>query len=138
MCRRGGQGWAALVRSMGAADVPEDFMVVPGRCCGSADAGREIGVQGHKPVAAWQVRAGTLNRPTAKAMHKEFSWSLTAGVLLALVLHIPRHLSVAATLKGNPLPGAMASARASGPIAGSLPNPLLPLSRLLGVMERSD
>ena len=71
-------------------------------------------------------------------MHKEFSWPLTSGVLLALVLHIPRHLSEAATLKGNPPPGAMASARTSGLIAGSLPNPLLPLSRLLGVMERSD
>ena len=71
-------------------------------------------------------------------MHKELSWPLTAGVLLALLLQLPRQLTVAATLKGNPAPGAMANARASGPIAGSLPNPLLPLSRLLGVMEHSD
>jgi hypothetical protein len=71
-------------------------------------------------------------------MHKELSWPLTAGVLLALLQQLPRQLTVAATVQGNPLPGGMASARASGAMAGSLRNPLLPLSRLLGVMERPD
>ena len=52
-------------------------------------------------------------------MRKEMPWPLTAGVLLALLLQLPRQLTVAATLQGSP-------------------NPLMPVSNLLGMVERSD
>ena len=52
-------------------------------------------------------------------MRKEMLWPLTAGVLLALLLQLPRQLTVAATLQGSP-------------------NPLVPVSYLLGTVERSD
>ena len=52
-------------------------------------------------------------------MRKEMHWPLTAGVLLALLLQLPRQLTVAATLQ-------------------EAPNPLAPVSHLLGVVERTD
>ena len=52
-------------------------------------------------------------------MRKEMPWPLTAGVLLALLLQLPRQLTVAATLLESPIP-------------------LVPVSHLLGVMEGSD
>ena len=52
-------------------------------------------------------------------MRKEMPWPLTAGVLLALLLQLPRQLTVAATLQPPP-------------------NPLVPVSHLLGMVERSD
>ena len=52
-------------------------------------------------------------------MRKEMPWPLTAGVLLALLLQLPRQLTVAAILQGSP-------------------NPLVPVSYLLGTVERSD
>ncbi len=52
-------------------------------------------------------------------MRKEMPWPLAAGVLLALLLQLPRQLTVAATLQGAP-------------------NPLVPVSHLLGMVERSD
>ncbi len=36
------------------------------------------------------LKAGTLSQFTAPAMRKEMHWPLTAGALLALVLHHPR------------------------------------------------
>jgi hypothetical protein len=52
-------------------------------------------------------------------MRKEMPWPLTAGVLLALLLQLPRQLTVAATLQAPP-------------------NPLVSVPHLLGVMEGSD
>ena len=52
-------------------------------------------------------------------MRKEMPWPLAAGVLLSLLLQLPRQLTVAATLQGSP-------------------NPLVSVSHLLGVLERSD
>ena len=52
-------------------------------------------------------------------MRKEMPWPLTAGVLFALLLQLPRQLTVAATLQGSP-------------------DPLVPVSYLLGIVERSD
>jgi hypothetical protein len=53
-------------------------------------------------------------------MRKEMPWPLTAGVVLALLLlQLPRQLTVAATLQESP-------------------NPLAPVSQLLGMVERSD
>jgi hypothetical protein len=52
-------------------------------------------------------------------MRKEMPWPLTAGVLLALLLQLPRQLTVVATLQESP-------------------NPLAPVSQLLGMVERSD
>jgi hypothetical protein len=63
--------------------------------------------------------AGTLYSPADGLMRKEMPWPLTAGVLLALLLQLPRQLTVAATLQGSP-------------------NPLVPVSHLLGMVERSD
>jgi hypothetical protein len=63
--------------------------------------------------------AGTLYHPAAKPMRKEMPWPLTAGLLFALLLQLPRQLTVAATLQGSP-------------------NPLVPMSHLLGMVERSD
>jgi hypothetical protein len=63
--------------------------------------------------------AGTLYHPAAGLMRKEMPWPLTAGVLLALLLQLPRQLTVAATLQGSP-------------------NPLVPVSQLLGMVERPD
>ena len=63
--------------------------------------------------------SGTLYRPAAGLMRKELPWPLTAGVLLALLLQLPRQLTVAATLKSST-------------------NPLVPVSHLLGMVERSD
>ena len=48
-------------------------------------------------------------------MRKEMAWPLTAGVLLALLLQLPRQLAVVATLQESP-------------------NPLAPVSQLLGVV----
>jgi hypothetical protein len=39
--------------------------------------------------AGFGLQAGTLSQFTAPAMRKEMHWSLTAGALLALVLHHP-------------------------------------------------
>ena len=63
--------------------------------------------------------SGTLYSPAAGAMRNEMPWPLTAGLLLALLLQLPRQLTVAATLQGSP-------------------NPLMPVSHLLGMVERSD
>jgi hypothetical protein len=63
--------------------------------------------------------AGTLYSPADGLMRKEMPWPLAAGVLLALLLQLPRQLTVAATLQGSP-------------------NPLVPVSYLLGTVERSD
>jgi hypothetical protein len=52
-------------------------------------------------------------------MRKEMPWPLAAGVLLALLLQLPRQLTVAATLQAPP-------------------NPLVSVSQLLGMVERSD
>ena len=71
--------------------------------------------------------AGTLYRPAAGAMRKEMPWPLTAGVLLALLLQLPRQLTVAATLQAS-----------HGHRATATPNPLVPVSHLLGVMEGPD
>lgn len=43
------------------------------------------------PIAS-SLWAGTLNQFTTSAMRKEMHWPLTAGALLALVLHHPRLL----------------------------------------------
>jgi hypothetical protein len=71
--------------------------------------------------------AGTLYSPAAGAMRKEMPWPLTAGVLLALLLQLPRQLTVAATLQAS-----------HGHRATAAPNPLVPVSHLLGMVERSD
>ena len=68
---------------------------------------------------ALREEAGTLYRPAAGLMRKEMPWPLTAGVLFALLLQLPRQLTVAATLEGPP-------------------DPLVPVSYLLGMVERSD
>jgi hypothetical protein len=52
-------------------------------------------------------------------MRKEMPWPLTAGVLFALLLQLPRQLTVAATLEGSL-------------------DPLVPVSYLLGMVESSD
>ncbi|MCX5957559.1 MAG: hypothetical protein NTW51_14435 [Cyanobacteria bacterium] len=71
--------------------------------------------------------AGTLYRPAFGAMRKEMPWPLTAGVLLALLLQLPRQLTVVATLQAS-----------HGHRAKASPNPLVPVSQLLGMVERSD
>jgi hypothetical protein len=71
--------------------------------------------------------AGTLYHPAAGLMRKEMPWPLAAGVLLALLLQLPRQLTVAATLQAS-----------HGHRATALPNPLVPVSHLLGMVERSD
>ena len=71
--------------------------------------------------------SGTLYRPAAGLMRKELPWPLTAGVLLALLLQLPRQLTVAATLQAS-----------HGHRAKASPNPLVPVSHLLGMVERSD
>jgi hypothetical protein len=71
--------------------------------------------------------SGTLYRPAAGAMRKEMPWPLTAGVLLALLLQLPRQLTVAATLQASHGQRATASLK-----------PLVPVSQLLGMVERSD
>jgi hypothetical protein len=63
--------------------------------------------------------AGTLYSPADGLMRKEMPWPLTAGVLLALLVQLPRQLTVAATLQAPP-------------------NPLVSVSQLLGMVERSD
>jgi hypothetical protein len=60
-------------------------------------------------------------------MRKEMPWPLTAGVLMALLLQLPRQLRVAATLQASHGHRATASA-----------NPLVPMSHLLGMVKRSD
>ena len=75
--------------------------------------------QSQQVKGAVESEAGTLYRPAAGLMRKEMPWPLTAGVLLALLLQLPRQLTVAATLQGSP-------------------NPLVPVSQLLGMVERSD
>ena len=52
-------------------------------------------------------------------MRKEIPRPLTAGVLVALLLQLPRQLTVAATLQESP-------------------DPFAPVSHLLGMVERSD
>ena len=52
-------------------------------------------------------------------MRKEMPWPLTAGVLLALLLQLPRQLTVAATLLESLIP-------------------LVHVSQLLGMVERPD
>lgn len=71
-------------------------------------------------------------------MHKEMPWPLTAGVLLALLLQIPRQLSVAETLQRNQPPAPLASETTDRADARSTPNPLRHLSQLLGVIEGPD
>jgi hypothetical protein len=71
--------------------------------------------------------SGTLYRPAAGLMRKEMPWPLTAGVLLALLLQLPRQLTVAATLQAS-----------HGHRAKATPNPLVPVSQLLGMVERPD
>jgi len=71
--------------------------------------------------------SGTLYRPAVGAMRKEMPWPLTAGVLLALLLQLPRQLTVAATLQAS-----------HGHRATASPHPLVPVSQLLGMVERSD
>ena len=60
-------------------------------------------------------------------MRKEMPWPLTAGVLLALLLQLPRQLTVATSLQAS-----------HGHRAADSPNPLVPVSHLLGMVERSD
>jgi hypothetical protein len=60
-------------------------------------------------------------------MRKEMPWPLTAGVLLALLLQLPRQLTVAATLQAS-----------HGQRATASLNPLVPVSHLLGMVERPD
>jgi hypothetical protein len=71
--------------------------------------------------------AGTLYHPAAGLMRKEMPWPLTTGVLLALLLQLPRQLTVAATLQTS-----------HGQRATAAPNPLVPVSHLLGMVERPD
>jgi len=49
-----------------------------------------------------QGAAGTLDYPATGVMRKKMPWPLTAGVLFALLLQLPRQLTVAATLQGSP------------------------------------
>jgi|688.fasta_scaffold643913_2 hypothetical protein len=77
-------------------------------------------------------------------MRKEMPWPLTAGALLALMLQLPRQLTVAATLHGNQGDGSRAKGmQARNPdspvsMASMSANPLLPLSHLLEAAERPD
>lgn len=77
-------------------------------------------------------------------MHKEMPWPLTVGAVLALLLQLPRQLTVAATLQGSQGDGSrgngMQTPKPASPVSmASIPSaPLLPFSHLLGAAERLD